>query len=41
MANVAVVRSKFSHWVCENMKFMQHLPDVAADEYCGEFEPKG
>lgn len=24
----------------ENLKFMRHLPDVAANEYCGEFEPK-
>jgi len=24
----------------ENIKFLRHLPDVAANEYCGEFEPK-
>jgi len=22
------------------MKFLRHLPDVSADEYCGEFEAK-
>ncbi|MFH1716707.1 MAG: hypothetical protein ABIF19_05105 [Planctomycetota bacterium] len=24
----------------QDMRFLRHLPDVAADEYCGEFEPK-
>jgi len=23
-----------------DMKFLRHLPDVSADEYCGEFETK-
>ena len=24
----------------QDMKFLRHLPDVTADEYCGEFESK-
>ena len=30
----------FAFGEAENLKFMRHLPDVAADEYCGEFQPK-
>ena len=26
--------------IAQNMKFLRHLPDVTADEYCGEFELK-
>jgi hypothetical protein len=30
----------FAFGEAENLKFMRHLPDVATDEYCGEFQPK-
>jgi hypothetical protein len=30
----------FAFGEAENLKFIRHLPDVTANEFCGEFKPK-